>query len=74
MKIDMSELHQCHLNWEDPIPKELKNIWDANFELIKEIGNLKFCRAILSEDTVSLDIDTIDTADTGEKLICAAVC
>ena len=67
----MSELHQCHLNWEDPIPKEIKNIWDA--KLIKEIGNLKFCRAILPEDTISLDIDTIDTADTGEKLICAAV-
>ena len=24
MKIDISELHQSHLNWDDHIPKELK--------------------------------------------------
>ena len=73
MKIDISELHQRHLNWDDPIPKELKNIWDANFELIKEMGNLKFCRAIVPEGAVSLDIETIDTADAGEKRVCEAV-
>ena len=73
MEIDCSELHQSHLNLDDRIAKELNNIWDANFELIKEIGNLKFYRAIVPEDAVSLDIETIDTADAGDKLICAAV-
>ena len=86
MKIDISELHQRHLNWDNHIPKELKNIWDANLELIKEIGNLKFCKAIVPEDAISLDVETIARADAvnldvetiaradaGEKLICAAV-
>ena len=41
--------------------------------LIKEIGCLKFCRAIVPEVAISLDIETIDTTDAGEKLICGAV-
>ena len=73
MKIAVSKLHQPHLDWDDPIPKELKDIWDANFELKKEIGKFKYCRAIVPEAAVSLDIQTIDTANAGENLICAAV-
>ena len=40
MKLDVSVLHQRSLDWDDPIPAELKNIWVANFNLIKEIGNI----------------------------------
>ena len=31
MKLDISFLHQRQLAWDDPIPSDLKAIWEANF-------------------------------------------
>ena len=73
MKLDISLLHQVCPNWDDQIPPELLKLWAANFDLMEEIGNIKFSRAVVPLDAVSLDIETIDTADAGENLICAAV-
>ena len=73
IKIDISELHvHCSL-WDDPIPSHLKEIWVQNFGLIDEIRHLKFHRAVVPSDAVSLDMETIETADAGEKLICVAI-
>ena len=72
-KVDMSVLHQRCPKWDDPIPAELRNIWIANFDVIKEIGNLQFQRAVIPSDAVSLDAETIETADAGEHLICVAI-
>ena len=71
--LDIRVLHQRGLDWGDPLPTELKNIWVANFDLIKEIGDLKFRRAVIRDDAISLDVETIGVADAGENLICAAV-
>ena len=73
MKLDRHLVHQCCVNWDDPIPNELKNIWIANFDLMQEIGTLQFSRAVVPSDAVSLDVETIDIADAGEMLICAAI-
>ena len=73
MKLDISILHQRCIKWDDPIPNELKNIWIQNFNLIEEIGEIKFNRAIVPPDALNLNIETIDTADASENLICAAV-
>ena len=64
IKLDISVLHQRHV---------VKYIWIANFNLIKEIGNLKFRRAVIPIDAVSLDVLTFDTADATENLICSAI-
>ena len=73
MKFDISVLHEHGLDWDDPMLSELKLIWAANFDLMREIGNIKFHRAVVSEDAISLDIEIIETADGGEKFICAAI-
>ena len=73
IKVDISELHiHCPL-WDDPIPSHLKEIWVQNFGLIDELRHLKFRRAVVPSDAESLDMETIETADAGEKLICACV-
>ena len=72
-KLDISVLHQYKLGWDDPIPAELKEIWAANFDLIEELRSLRFRRAVVPENACSLEIETIDTADAGENLVCAAV-
>ena len=73
LKLDISELHICCSLWDDPIPSHLKEIWVQNFGLIDEIRHLKFRRAVVPSDAVSLDMETIETADAGEKLVCAAI-
>ena len=72
-KVDMSVLHQKCPTWDDPIPAEVRNTWLANFDVVKEIGNLKFRRAVIPPNAVSLDAETIETADAGEHLICVAI-
>ena len=72
-KVDTSILHKRCSGWGDPIPNDLKEIWAANFSVIDELGKLKFRRAVVPPDAVSLDIETINTADAGEHLVCAAV-
>ena len=72
-KLDISFLYQRQLAWDDPIPSDLKAIWEANFELIRVLGKVHFNRAIIPEDAVNLDVETVDRADAGEHLICVAI-
>ena len=73
LKVDINTLHQRSLGWDDPIPSELKEIWAANFDLIKEIGDIEFRRAVVPPDAVNLDVETIDIADASEHLVCSAI-
>ena len=72
-KVDTNLLHRVCKGWDDPIPVELKELWASNFDLIDEIGNIEFHRAVVPEDAVNLEIETIDTADASEQLICSAI-
>ena len=73
IKLDVTELHKHCLNWDDPIPSHFKEIWVRNFEVIDELRNLTFYRAVVPADAANLDIDTIETADAGDQLVCAAI-
>ena len=42
-------------------------MWVRLFEIMPEIGNLRFQIAVLLEDAVNLDINPIDAADEGEE-------
>ena len=60
-------------SWDDVIPDELRPVWNNHFEMMQEIGNLKFKREIVPEDAVNLDINTIDAADASSKVACVAI-
>ena len=51
----------------------MKNVWGANFDLIQEIGNIEFHRAVIPPNALDVDIEKLEIADASEKLICAAV-
>ena len=55
------------LGWGDQIPEDLKQIWASNFEMIEEIGNIRFKRAVVREDAINLNFETLDFADTRFK-------
>ena len=73
MKLDISDLHEHGIGWDDSIPNSMKNVWGANFDLIQEIGNIEFHRAVIPPDALNLDIETLEMAAASEKLICSAV-
>ena len=73
MKIDLQDLIRHQLDWDDQIPENLRPLWESNFEMIKEIGQLKFRRAIVPEDALNLDINTIDFGDASQSMACVAI-
>ena len=73
MKLDIHELHARKLGWDDKLPDKLRNIMVSNFELMQEIANIKFNRAVVPIDAKNLNIETIATRDASKDLICVAI-
>ena len=73
MKLDICELTIRQLVWDDPIPEDLREIWNSNFEMIQGMKELTNRRAVVPDDAISLDIERLDFADASTKLICVAV-
>ena len=73
MKIDLHSLKQRRLDWDDTLPDDLRNNWTSHFEMMQEIGKIKYRRAIVPEKAANLNISTIDFGDASNKLACAAI-
>ena len=73
MKIDLHELISRKLDWDDPIPPELKDLWLKNFETIQGLRDVTFNRAIVPPNPKNMKICTLDTADASTQLICVAI-
>jgi len=67
MKLDLSVLVKRKLDWDDVIPDDLRHVWASHFDMMKELNQIKFKRAIVPADAASLDITTIDTGDAAIK-------
>ena len=72
-KIDISELHMRKLDWDDVLPDNLRQVWKSNIEMIQEIRNIRYRRAVIPHDAVDLNCETIDTADASQAMICVAI-
>ena len=73
MKIDLQDLVQRKLDWDDVIPEALRPLWESNFQLMQEAGNLKFNRAVVPVDAVNLSIETLDFGDASSSMVCVAI-
>ena len=73
LKLDLRELTVRNVDWDDHVPEDLKNQWISNFGMIQSLGEIKFKRALVPEDVINLDIETIEVADASENLACSAV-
>ena len=41
--------------------------------MIRDLGNIRYQRAVIPENALSLDIETIDAGDASQKLACVAI-
>ena len=73
LKIDLHELVKRNLQWDDAIPDNLRAQWISNFEVMSKIKTLTFKRAIVPDDAVNLDIQTLEFGGVSKKMACAAV-
>ena len=73
MKMDIHELVTRKLNWDDQIPDCLRNAWISHFELMSEIKNIRFNRAVVPEDAINCDVNTLSFGDASKKLVCVAI-
>ena len=58
-KVDLRTITKLKLGWDDVIPDEFRACWVSHFEMMKEIANIKYRHAVIPEDAVSLDCETI---------------
>ena len=72
-KINITELHSRKLDWDDILPDNLRNVWKSNIEMIQEIRDIRYQRAVIPHDAVDLNCETIDTADASQAMICVAI-
>ena len=73
MKMDLQELVHRKLDWDDTIPNDLRPIWESNFKIMKDIGTLRFKRAVIPEDAVDLNINTLDFGDASQSMVCVCI-
>ena len=73
MKLDLHTLVKRGLDCDDVLPDELRPIWVFHFEMMREIGKVKFQGAMVPEDEINLDIQTTDVADASQKLACGNI-
>ena len=73
MKLDLHDLVRRKRDWDDIIPDNLRSLWETNFDMMQEINNLKYNRAVVPSDAVSLDLETLDFGDSSQSAACAAI-
>ena len=73
IKLDLHELVTRKLCWDDVIPDELRPIWTSHFQMMEEIKDIRFQRAVIPEDAVSLEAETLDFGDASKVLACVAI-
>ena len=72
-KEDLHNLVLLKFDWNDEIPGELRKLWIDNFELMKQLKDLRFNRATVPPDAVDLNMELIEAGDASTSLICAGI-
>ena len=65
--MDLRNLVKRGFDWDGILTDELQSIWTSHFEMIKEIGNPKFDRAVIPAHAVNLNIHETGTADASSR-------
>ena len=73
MKLDLHNLVERQLGWDDAIPDNLRAVWKTHFEMMEEIKSVTFKRCIIPEDAVDIKISTLDFGDASKHIAASAI-
>ena len=71
-KIDMHELHVSTYSWEDRLSEADREMWLSNFDMMSSLDTLRWKRAVIPPDAVSMEMELIGTGDASQKLAASA--
>ena len=72
-KVDLSQIHRLGFTWDDELPDNIRSVWAENFDMIQELGTLKYKRVIVPPNAKNLDIVTLDFGDASNQALCVAI-
>ena len=72
-KLDIHDIVQRKLSWDDELPANLRDLWISHFDLMEEIKTITYQRTIVPKNATSLQIHTLDFADASPSMICSAI-
>ncbi len=73
MKVSLHQLVKRKMQWDATLPNELMPIWSSHFDMIKEMRNIRYQRAVIPSDAASLDAETLDFGDASKTNVCVAI-
>ena len=73
LKLDLHELCQLQLDWDDPVPPEQLDKWAVNMEKIQSLRDVYFQRTIIPVDAVNTDVELLVAADASQHVGIVAV-
>ncbi|XP_066917473.1 uncharacterized protein [Clytia hemisphaerica] len=71
--LDLRNLVDLGLSWDDAIPDNLRPIWEDNFTMMQEIKTIRYQRTIVPPDAVNLNINTVDFGDASKQIAAVAI-
>ena len=72
-KIDLHNLIERNIGWDDAIPDSLRPIWVSHFEMMEEIKNIRFSRCVIPVDAYNTEISTLDFGDASKSIAAVAI-
>lgn len=72
-KLDLHELCNRKLDWDDPVPMELLENWANNMAAIQDLRNVVFKRTIIPVDAATCTVDLLVAVDASQYLAAAAI-
>ena len=71
-KLDLSDLFKAYKRWNAPISTGEREKWGGHFELLVQVGELRFPRVVIPEGAVDLNMELLGAGDASERMTCAA--
>ena len=72
-KMNLSEIVNLRLGWDDPIPDKYLDVWINNLDDMQRVKDLRFPRCFLHPNAISNQIKLIVSVDASENICVAAV-
>ena len=73
MKLDLHDMIERGLNRDDALPDDLRRVWKSHFDMIQDLKVVTFQRAIIPEDAVNTEIETVDMGDASQKIAATGI-
>ena len=73
IKLDMCQITDLKLGWDDPLPQSLLEVWVSNLNDLQSLRNLQFNRSFIHPLAVSNKVELLVQVDASETIAMAVV-